>query len=174
MTTHVVVMGVSGSGKTTVAEGVVERTGWVFAEADAFHPQANIDKMASGTPLTDEDRWPWLRDLGAWMAEHGAKGEDTVITCSALKRVYRDVLREEVTALPGEHRVVFAHLDGSAEVIAARLEGRQGHFMPASLLQSQIDTLEELDPDEDGVVLDLTATPDTLIARTLETVRERP
>ena len=174
MTTHVVVMGVSGSGKTTVAEGVVERTGWVFAEADAFHPQANIDKMASGTPLTDEDRWPWLRDLGAWMAEHGAKGEDTVITCSALKRVYRDVLREGVAGLAGEHRVVFAHLDGSAEVIAARLKGRRGHFMPASLLQSQIDTLEELDPDEDGVVLDLTAPPAGLIARALEAVREGP
>ena len=173
MTTHLVVMGVSGSGKTTVAEGVVERTGWVFAEADAFHPQANIDKMASGTPLTDEDRWPWLRHLGAWMAEHGAKGEDTVITCSALKRVYRDVLREEVATLGSGHRVVFAHLDGSAEVIAARLEGRQGHFMPASLLQSQIDTLEVLDADEDGVVLDLTASPEELVERVMGTVALR-
>lgn len=170
MTTHLVVMGVSGSGKTTVAEGVVERTGWVFAEADAFHPQANIDKMASGTPLTDEDRWPWLRDLGAWMAEHGAKGEDTVITCSALKRVYRDVLRAEVEALGAGHRVVFAHLDGSAEIIAARLEGRQGHFMPASLLQSQIDTLEDLEPDEDGVALDLTASPEALVDEVMATV----
>ena len=170
MTTHLVVMGVSGSGKTTVAEGIVERTGWVFAEADAFHPQANIDKMASGTPLTDEDRWPWLRHLGAWMAEHGAKGEDTVITCSALKRVYRDVLRAEVEALGAGHRVVFAHLDGSAEIIAARLEGRQGHFMPASLLQSQIDTLEDLDPDEDGVRLDLTATPTELIDQVMQSV----
>lgn len=168
MTTHLVVMGVSGSGKTTVAEGVVERTGWVFAEADAFHPQANIDKMASGTPLTDEDRWPWLRHLGAWMAEHGAKGEDTVITCSALKRTYRDVLRADVLALGAGHRVLFAHLDGSAEVIAARLEGRKGHFMPASLLQSQIDTLEDLEPDEDGVVLDLTAAPAELVERVME------
>lgn len=170
MTTHLVVMGVSGSGKTTVAEGVVGRTGWVFAEADAFHPQANIDKMASGTPLTDEDRWPWLRHLGAWMAEHGAKGEDTVITCSALKRVYRDVLRAEVEALGAGHRVVFAHLDGSAEIIAARLEGRQGHFMPASLLQSQIDTLEDLEPDEDGVALDLTASPEALVDQVMATV----
>ncbi|WP_435201889.1 gluconokinase [Janibacter sp. GS2] len=170
MTGHVVVMGVSGSGKTTVAEGVVARTGWIFAEADAFHPQANIDKMASGTPLTDEDRWPWLRDLAAWMAEHGAKGENTVITCSALKRVYRDVLREDVAALEGEHRVVFAHLDGSAEVLAARLEGRRGHFMPASLLQSQIDTLEDLDPDEDGVRLDLTEPPAPLIDQVMGSV----
>ena len=170
MTTHLVVMGVSGSGKTTVAEGIVERTGWVFAEADAFHPQANIDKMASGTPLTDEDRWPWLRHLGAWMAEHGAKGEDTVITCSALKRVYRDVLRAEVEALGAGHRVVFAHLDGSAEIIAARLEGRQGHFMPASLLQSQIDTLEDLEPDEDGVALDLTASPEALVDQVMAMV----
>lgn len=167
MTVHLVVMGVSGSGKTTVAEGVVERTGWVFAEADSFHPQSNIDKMARGTPLTDEDRWPWLRDLARWMAEHGAKGEDTVITCSALKRSYRDVLRAEVAELEGDHRVVFAHLDGSAEVIAARLEGRRGHFMPASLLQSQIDTLEDLEPDEDGVVLDLSGTPEGLVARTM-------
>ncbi len=170
MTTHVVVMGVSGSGKTTVAKGVVGRTGWVFAEADAFHPQANIDKMASGTPLTDEDRWPWLRHLGAWMAEHGAKGEDTVITCSALKRTYRDVLRADVEALGEGHRVVFAHLDGSAEIIAARLEGRQGHFMPASLLQSQIDTLEDLEPGEDGVVLDLTASPRELVDQVMAAV----
>lgn len=170
MTTHLVVMGVSGSGKTTVAEGVVTRTDWVFAEADAFHPPANIDKMASGTPLTDEDRWPWLRHLGAWMAEHGAKGEDTVITCSALKRVYRDVLREGVAGLAGSHRVVFAHLDGSAEVIAGRLEGRQGHFMPASLLQSQIDTLEDLEPGEDGVVLDLAAAPEDLVDKVMRSV----
>lgn len=163
MTTHVVVMGVSGSGKTTVAEGIAERTGWIFAEADKFHPQANIDKMASGTPLTDEDRWPWLRDLAAWMAEHAARGEDTVITCSALKRSYRDLLRADVAALGGGHRVVFAHLHGSAELIADRLKGRKGHFMPASLLQSQIDTLEELAPDEDGVVLDLSADPQQLI-----------
>lgn len=173
MTTHVVVMGVSGSGKTTVAEGIVERTGWVFAEADAFHPQANIDKMASGTPLTDEDRWPWLRDLSAWMADHGSKEVDTVITCSALKRVYRDVLRADVAGLGAGHRVVFAHLDGSAAVIAARLEGRQGHFMPASLLQSQIDTLEDLDPDEDGVVLDLGARPEVLIEEALAKVTPR-
>lgn len=170
MTTHVVVMGVSGSGKTTVAQGVVDRTGWVFAEADTFHPRANIDKMASGTPLTDEDRWPWLHDLAAWMAEHAAKGEDAVITCSALKRVYRDVLTADVAALGGGHRVVFAHLDGSAEVIADRLKGRKGHFMPASLLQSQIDTLEPLDPDEDGVHLDLTASPRQLIDQVLDKV----
>ena len=99
MSVHVVAMGVSGSGKSTVAEGVVARTGWVFAEADAFHPQANIDKMSQGIPLTDEDRWPWLHDLGRWMAEHAARGEGTVITCSALRRVYRDVLREEVEAV---------------------------------------------------------------------------
>lgn len=167
MTTHVVVMGVSGSGKTTVAQGVVACTGWVFAEADEFHPRANIDKMSQGIPLTDEDRWPWLHDLAGWMAAHAAKGEDTVITCSALKRSYRDVLRADVAALGGGHRVVFAHLDGAAEVIASRLEGRKGHFMPPSLLQSQIDTLEALDADEDAVVLDLTADPDVLIDRVM-------
>ena len=170
MSVHVVAMGVSGSGKSTVAEGVVDRTGWVFAEADAFHPQANIDKMSQGIPLTDEDRWPWLHELAAWMAEHAARGEDTVITCSALKRTYRDVLRADVAALGAGHRVVFAHLDGSAEVIAERLEGRQGHFMPASLLQSQIDTLEDLEPDEDGVVLDLTAAPEVLVDQVMASV----
>lgn len=170
MSVHVVAMGVSGSGKSTVAEGVVERTGWVFAEADAFHPQANIDKMSQAIPLTDEDRWPWLRDLAAWMAEHAARGEDTVITCSALKRVYRDVLRADVAALGAGHRVVFAHLDGSAEVIAERLSGRKGHFMPASLLQSQIDTLEDLEPDEDGLELDLTAAPDDLVDQVMAQV----
>ena len=174
MTTHVVVMGVSGSGKTTVAEGIVARTDWIFAEADTFHPPANIDKMAGGTPLTDEDRLPWLRDLAGWMAGHGAKGADTVITCSALKRSYRDVLREDVAALEGEHRVVFAHLDGTADIIGGRLAGRRGHFMPASLLQSQIETLEDLEPDEDGLRLDLTQPPGELIDRVMRSIASGP
>lgn len=170
MTVHVVVMGVSGSGKTVVSDGIVKRTGWAFAEADDFHSAANIAKMASGVSLTDENRGPWLLALARWMADHAAKGEDTVITCSALKRAYRDVLRVDVASLAGEQRVVFVHLDGPFEVIAARLGARWDHFMPASLLQSQLNALEALEPDEDALVLDVTATPDELIDAVLAKV----
>lgn len=171
MTVHVVVMGVSGSGKSTVAEGIVERLGWTFAEADEFHPQANIDKMTSGIPLDDEDRAPWLRDLGAWMAEHAVAGDDTVITCSALKRSYRDVLLRDVAALEGGHRVVFVHVHGPFEVIVDRMEGRRGHFMPESLLQSQFDDLEDLESDENGFVLDVRHSPEELVAEAVERLR---
>lgn len=161
-TRHVVVMGVSGSGKTTIARGVVDATGLEFAEADAFHSPDNIAKMEEGTPLTDEDRWPWLQDLAEWMDAKADAGISTIITCSALKRTYRDVLRD------GPPSVDFLHLDGPAEVIEARLSKREGHFMPASLLQSQIDTLEALEPDESGVILDLRRKPEELIAQALE------
>ncbi|WP_277453987.1 gluconokinase [Janibacter sp. DB-40] len=171
MTTHVVVMGVSGSGKSTVAEGVAERLGWTFAEADEFHPQANIDKMTRGIPLDDEDRAPWLRDLAAWMAERATAGEDTVITCSALKRAYRNVLRRDVAALEDGHRVVFVHAHGPFEVIVDRMEGRRGHFMPESLLQSQFDDLEDLEPDEDGFVLDVRHSPEELVDEAVERLR---
>lgn len=164
-------MGVSGSGKSTVAEGISERLGWTFAEADEFHSQANIDKMSAGMPLTDEDRAPWLRDLAAWMAEHSARGEDTVITCSALKRSYRDVLRADVLALDAGDRVVHVHVHGPFEVIEDRMEGRSGHFMPESLLQSQFDTLEPLAPDEDGFVLDVRETPEELISEAVARLR---
>jgi len=156
-TRHVIVMGVSGSGKSTIAEGIAERTGWTFAEADEFHPQANIAKMEAGTPLTDEDRWPWLEALGAWMREQSVSGASTVITCSALRRPYRDLLRTGLDSLD------FIHLDGPADVIRERMGSRKGHFMPPELLQSQLDTLEALEPDESGVVLDIRGTPDKLI-----------
>lgn len=171
MSTHVVVMGVSGSGKSTVAEGITEQLGWTFAEADEFHPRANIDKMTRGIPLDDEDRAPWLRDLATWMAERAAKGEDTVIACSALKRAYRDVLRGRVDELGAGHRLFFVHVHGPMEVIAGRMEGRRGHFMPESLLQSQFDTLEPLDADEEGVVLDVRNPPDEIIAEAVERIR---
>lgn len=150
-------MGVSGSGKSTIAEGIAQRTGWTFAEADEFHPAANIAKMEAGTPLTDEDRWPWLEALGAWMREQSAGGRSTVITCSALRRPYRDLLRAGLSSLD------FIHLDGPAEVIRERMGQRKGHFMPPELLQSQLDTLEPLGEDESGIVLDLTKTPDDLV-----------
>ena len=170
MTVHVVIMGVSGSGKSTVAGGIIARTGWVFAEADDFHPEVNIAKMSAGVALSDEDREPWLRDLARWMADHAGAGEDTVITCSALKRTYRDRLRADVDALDRGHRVVFVHLDGPVELIAQRLAARQGHFMAVSLLQSQLDTFEDLHEDEDALVLDPIAPPDVLVDAILDEV----
>jgi gluconokinase len=149
----IVVMGVSGSGKTTVGQDLAKRLGVGYAEADEFHPPENIAKMSAGHPLTDEDRWPWLHAIAAWIGEHEESGG--VVTCSALKRTYRDVLR-------GGGPVFFIHLDGAREVIAARLAARKGHFMPLALLDSQFATLQPLDPDEPGVVLDIDATPEAL------------
>ena len=156
--TVVVVMGVAGSGKTTVARALAARLGWVFAEADDFHSVANVDKMRAGTPLTDEDRQPWLEDVRAWL--DGCPG-DAVITCSALRRRYRDVLRG------AQARVRFLHLSGSRETLSARMGARVGHFMPVSLLESQLATLEPLEPDEDGAVVDVDAEPDVIVDRAL-------
>ena len=156
-TRHVVVMGVSGCGKSTVAVGISEAVGLPFAEADRFHPETNIAKMSAGTPLTDADRRPWLADLAAWMAAQAREGQSTVMACSALKRSYRDLLRH------GPPEVQFVHLDGPAALIGARMSARPDHFMPASLLESQMATLEPLQPDEDGVTLDLRQDPETLV-----------
>ncbi|MFC1413667.1 gluconokinase [Streptacidiphilus sp. N1-12] len=142
-------MGVSGVGKTTVAVLLAERLGLPYAEADDFHPPANIARMRAGIPLDDADRLPWLRALGAWLGDRAADGSGGVITCSALKRGYRDTLR---AACPGVH---FLHLSGSHELVAARIAGRSGHFMPPSLLDSQYAALEPLGPDERGTVLDV-------------------
>lgn len=152
-TIHVVIMGVAGCGKTTVAGILQDRWGWDVAEADEFHPQANVDKMHSGIPLTDEDRWPWLETIRAWMTEKENEGRSTIVTCSALKKSYRDVLRR------GGARVLFMHLDGDRDLLASRLAARTGHFMPASLLDSQYATLEPLQPDELGAVVDIAGTP---------------
>lgn len=142
----IVVMGVSGSGKSTVAAALAQRLMVPFADADAFHSEDNIAKMAAGKPLDDKDRYPWLEGIGEWLARHGDGG---VMSCSALKRSYRDQLRAHCP------RVEFLHLRGSPEVIARRLAGRRGHFMPPSLLQSQFDTLEPLGPDERGISVDI-------------------
>jgi gluconokinase len=146
-TTTLVVMGVSGSGKTSVGELVAKRLGWVFAEGDAFHPPANIEKMRSGHPLDDADRLPWLRRLAEWIGEREAHGENAVVTCSALKRSYRDLLRKDHPS------VFFVHVTASRQVLQQRLDDREGHYMPASLLASQLDTLEPLQPDEPGLTL---------------------
>lgn len=141
----IVVMGVSGTGKSAIGTGLGAGLGWPFAEGDAFHSTANRAKMAAGTPLIDDDRWPWLRDIAQWIAQHPAGG---VVACSALRRPYRDVLRA------GGPDVRFVHLVAPAAELDRRLRTRAGHFMPASLLASQLDTLEPLMPDEPGAVLD--------------------
>lgn len=151
-----VVMGVSGSGKTTVGAAVARRLGVAFADADDLHPPGNVAKMTAGVPLDEGDRRPWLALVGRWLAAHDATGG--VISCSALRRAHRDQLR---TAAP---RVTFLHLHGTRAALARRLAGRTGHFMPASLLDSQLETLESLGPDEDGVVLDLDQRLEALVA----------
>jgi carbohydrate kinase (thermoresistant glucokinase family) len=151
-------MGVAGSGKSTVAKGLADRLGWLQAEGDDFHPASNIAKMTSGTPLTDTDRWPWLDSIVAWTGEADGAGRSTVVTCSALRRVYRDRLR----GAPG--RTLFVHLAGSQELLAERMGARPHHFMPPSLLPSQLATLEPLEADEPGVTLDIDADIPTLVA----------
>lgn len=146
---HLVVMGVAGSGKSTVAHALRKRLGWIVAEGDDFHPESNIAKMSSGTPLTDEDRWPWLDAIAAWTADQDRAGLSTIVTCSALRRVYRDRLREA----PG--RTVFVHLIGAADLLTERMQARTDHFMPPSLLPSQLATLEPLEDDEAGVAIDI-------------------
>jgi gluconokinase len=153
----VVVMGVSGSGKTTVAVALARRLGWEFAEGDDHHPPANVAKMRAGTPLDDADREPWLRALARWIGEREQAGTSCVLTCSALKRSYRDLLRA------GNDGVWFVHVDVPQEVLAERLARRTGHYMPASLLDSQLATLEPLGDDEPGVTVPGTGEPGEVV-----------
>ncbi|WP_099025134.1 gluconokinase [Mycolicibacterium palauense] len=150
----IVVMGVSGSGKSTVGAALAQRLRVPFGDADDFHPEANIAKMSAGHPLDDEDRRPWLDAIGRWLAAHADGG---VMSCSALKRSYREQLRSHCP------RVEFLHLAGSPEVIARRQASRPGHFMPASLLASQFDTLEPLGDDERGATIDVNASIDSIV-----------
>jgi gluconokinase len=142
-------MGVSGSGKTTLGEALAARLGWRFVEGDRFHPRENVAKMSAGVALDDDDRRPWLEALAAAIARDEAERRLSVVGCSALKRAYRDILRT------GAPRVRFLHVHGDRGVLAERVANRPGHFFPASLLDSQLATLEPLGPDEDGVVVDL-------------------
>ncbi len=142
-----VIMGVTGTGKSTVGGLLADALGWDLEEGDDLHPEANVAKMASGVPLTDEDRWPWLDRIAAWIRNQIEVGRSGIITCSSLKRSYRDRMRA-----PG---VVFVHLDGSAEQISERLAKRRDHFMPPALLKSQLATLEPLEADESGLVVPL-------------------
>jgi gluconokinase len=154
-------MGVSGSGKTTVGEGIANAMRWEYAEGDSFHPQANVAKMTSGTALSDEDRWPWLRAIGDWLGEHESSGHSAVVTCSALRRAYRDLLRD------GRPDVRFCHVHADAALIKQRLAQRSGHYMPPSLLPSQLATLEPLQADEPGVVVSVGDTPQDIVQRAL-------
>lgn len=161
-TTCLVVMGVSGVGKSTIAKRLADRLGWAMAEGDEYHSKANVEKMEAGVPLTDADRLPWLRNIRAWVGERDAEGRNTVVTCSALKRSYRDMLRESPA------RVLFVHLDAPAEVIAERLSARTGHFMPPELLESQFRDLEPLAEDEQGTVVDVADDPDHITDEALK------
>jgi gluconokinase len=150
----VVVMGVSGSGKSTIGAALAQRLGVPFVDADDLHPAENIAKMTRGEALDDDDRYPWLEIIGDWLAEHPGGG---VVSCSALKRKYRDQLRHHVAGLE------LLHLEGTREVIARRQASRPGHFMPPSLLTSQFATLEPLQPDEHGVVIDVDQPVDDIV-----------
>lgn len=147
--TIAIVMGVSGSGKTTIAAGLARQEGWILLEGDSFHPPANIAKMKAGTPLTDADRWPWLRAIAAREDELLAAGQSAVVACSALKRAYRDILTR------GRPDTVLVYLRGSKALIADRMRARKDHFMPPALLDSQFATLEEPGPDEHPIVIDI-------------------
>jgi gluconokinase len=161
---HVVVMGVSATGKTTVGEQLADELGCEFIEGDELHPSRNIDKMQKGIPLTDEDRWPWLQAIAELVAVRDHEGASTVVTCSALKRSYRDVLRDAAPTF-------FVHLHAPFEVLEERMQHRTKHFMPTALLRSQFDTLEELGDDETGAVVDVSPPLDEVVEEAVNAVR---
>ena len=160
--TIVVVMGVSGSGKTTVAKLLADRLGCQFLEGDALHPPANVEKMRGGTPLTDADRLPWLRRIAQEIDGWRARSQSGVVTCSALKRAYRDIL------IGGRADVTLAYLKGSRALIQRRMAARHEHFMPLALLDSQFATLEEPAPDEHAIVVDIGGSPESIVSQLIE------
>lgn len=161
-----VVMGVSGVGKTTIAHALMERTGWAFQEGDDLHPEANRAKMAAGTPLTDDDRWPWLRRIAAWIGEQEAAGRGAVVTCSALRRSYRDLLSD------GHPSVRFVYLQASEQELTERVTQRHHEYMPPALLRSQLDTLEPLADGEPGVRVETHGGPAAVADRALQALAD--
>jgi gluconokinase/6-phosphogluconolactonase len=160
-----VVMGVSGSGKTTVGKLLADRLGWHYQEGDALHPPANVAKMTSGTPLTDADRLPWLNLVAARIDAWRSRGEAGVITCSALKRAYRDII------VGDRPDVSLVHLKGSRELIGRRMAARKGHFMPTALLDNQFATLQEPAPEERAITVDIDGTPAEIVDEILRHLR---
>lgn len=158
-------MGVSATGKSTVAVALADRLGLEFVEGDDLHPQANIEKMSAGKPLNDEDRLPWLQAIADVIAAKDAAGVSTVVTCSALRRSYRDILRS------GGCNVFFVHLHADFDVLLERMGTRSKHFMPASLLESQFDTLEQLEPDEAGGLVDVRPPLEEVVDTVVQAVR---
>lgn len=159
-------MGVSGSGKTTIAQRLSRKLGWQYQEGDALHPPSNVAKMSSGTPLTDADRLPWLHKIAARIEEWRAAGVSGVVTCSALKRSYRDIIAGN------RPDVVVVYPKGSQALIAGRMAERKGHFMPASLLDSQFRILEEPSPDENAITVDIDRAPDAIVDEIVRRVEE--
>ncbi len=162
----IVVMGVCGSGKTTLGERLAKHLGWPFIEGDRLHPEANVAKMRSGEPLSDADRWPWLDAIAAAIAGKHALGKQAVVACSALKRSYRERLTAGADPLP----LLFVHLDGAPSLLAERMAARRGHYMPPGLLASQLATLEPPGPDEQALNLDAGLAPDILVAHICATL----
>ena len=159
----IVLMGVSGSGKSTTGAALSRKLGWPFRDADSFHPPANVEKMSRGTPLTDEDRWPWLAAIAQWIDERCEAGERGIVSCSALKRAYRSRI------IGPRSSVRLVYLKGDIEVIGQRLRARKGHFMPASLLESQFAVLEEPRADERALAVSIAMSP----RRVVDTIIER-
>ena len=165
--TIVVVMGVSGSGKTTIAAGIAQQKDWRLLEGDKFHPSANVAKMEAGIPLTDDDRWPWLRAIAARAAELRTSGESAVVACSALKRVYRQIL------IDSQPDAALIYLRGSRALILQRMRQRTNHFMPPELLESQLATLEEPGSDEHPIIVDIGGSATAVVADAVRQLRER-
>lgn len=163
--TTIVLMGVAGSGKSSVMAALVARLGWPALEGDELHPPSNVAKMAAGMPLTDADRQPWLAAIGGWIDEREAERRSSIVTCSALRRAYRETLRR------GRPSVWLVHLDVPREVLESRIRRRSGHFMPASMLDSQLATLEPLEPDEPGTTLDAVPPAGEIADRIIEQLR---